>query len=53
MTKEQRHALANFNGWLMVTVVMAIMGPTWGQIGWAAVLPPMFIAGYYQNKFIG
>lgn len=53
MDKEQRSALANLNGWLMVTVITAVIGVSLAKWLLFAVIPCMLVASYYQNKFIG
>lgn len=53
MTKEQRHALANMNGWHMTTIMMALIAPTWASWTIILVIPPILVASYYHNKFVG
>lgn len=53
MTTEQRSALANMNGWLMVTVLTVVFGVSMEKWLLFAVIPCMLIAAYHQSKFIG
>ena len=53
MSREQRLALANMNGWIMLVVVTTILGAS--HVPFLLLVAPigMFVAAHYQSKFVG